>query len=265
MNETFRVGRALGLTFKIFFKNFIPFLLLSVLFTAPEFLYVWSKLGFKGEITAFQSMGDVIIFALAFLAISFGCMVLVVQTYAYGVVMELKGQHAGIGSTVAHGFSRFFPVLGVALLIGIMIAAVVFASSFVLGRMGLFGQIAVLCLWGLVYSVYFVAIPAAVIERPGAGGALTRSRELTMGHRGAIFAVLAMISLIKFLADQILQDTVLEDSASMEDALRKVMYIKVGIDVVLSMLQGVLASVAYYLLRNEKEGTSADELASVFE
>ena len=265
MNESFRVGRALGLSFTIWFKNFIPFLFLAALLTTPEFLYVYSKLGFSGEITAFQDLGDVIIFALAFLAIGFLCSCLVVQTYAYGVVMELKGHHSSIGSTVAHGFSRFFSVLGVAILIGIILAVTIFAASFILGRMGVIGQIGVYCLIGAIYSVYFVAIPAAVIERPGVGGALTRSRELTMGRRGGIFAMLALVYIVKFLADQILTDSMTSSTESFENAFRKVMYWKIGIDVILNMLLSVMACVSYYLLRNEKEGTSADELASVFD
>ena len=43
------------------------------------------------------------------------------------------------------------------------------------------------------------------------------------------------------------------------------MYINLGIQVILGTLAAVVAAVAYYALRAEKEGTSANELAAVFE
>ena len=63
---------------------------------------------------------EILLFGLGLIAISFGCGILVVQTFAYGVVMELKGQHAGMGATLSKGFSRFFPVLGVAILLAMV-------------------------------------------------------------------------------------------------------------------------------------------------
>jgi hypothetical protein len=43
------------------------------------------------------------------------------------------------------------------------------------------------------------------------------------------------------------------------------MYINVGISIVISALGAVVAAVAYSALRAEKEGTSVNELAAVFE
>ena len=43
------------------------------------------------------------------------------------------------------------------------------------------------------------------------------------------------------------------------------LYIGLGIQVILGSLGAVISAVAYYYLRNEKEGTSASELAAVFE
>jgi hypothetical protein len=47
--------------------------------------------------------------------------------------------------------------------------------------------------------------------------------------------------------------------------LPKYMYMNLGQQMVLGSLGAVMSSVAYYFLRAEKEGTSADELAAVFD
>ena len=49
------------------------------------------------------------------------------------------------------------------------------------------------------------------------------------------------------------------------EGLKTYLYANFVVDLLLGTLGGVVAAVTYYLLRAEKEGTSADELAAVFE
>jgi hypothetical protein len=271
MNESFSVGRALSLTMSITFRNFIAFALLAVLVSIPEILYVYFGTKDWGGEASLSDLMDLVWFVLKFLAIGFFCGALVISTYAYGVVRELKGQHASIGATLAQGFRRFFPVIGTALLLGLLVAVTAFGTGFVALRMGTFGQILVLCAIGAIWATYIAAIPAAVMEPSGMTGPLTRSSSLTQGRRGAIFATLAVLMGVKFVTNEIVGSMLVDEAAIMDDPdkmwdmMRTSMYATVVIDIVFSMFMAVLASVSYYLLRAEKEGTSADELAAVFE
>ena len=47
--------------------------------------------------------------------------------------------------------------------------------------------------------------------------------------------------------------------------MRKLIYCDLVVQVIFGSLGSVMSAVAYYFLRNEKEGTTASELASVFE
>jgi hypothetical protein len=70
------------------------------------------------------------------------------------------------------------------------------------------------------------------------------------------------------VAQEILVDTDSITSFS-EDAIysliRRAIYVQLALNVIIGSLGGVMQAVAYYYLRNEKEGTSADELARVFD
>ena len=273
MNESFSVGRGLSLGLSITFRNFIPFAVLAVLVFVPQLLYVHFSTADWGKTEMpFEDVAGLLWWVGKFFAISFLCSALLISTYAYGVVMELRGQHAGIGATLSQGLRRFFPVLGTATIIGVLLMVVGFGVIYLGARMnlGTFGQVLVYCTIGAIWSIYLCAIPAAVIEPSGLVGPLSRSSSLTQGRRGAIFGMLTVYFGAKFIAGEIVTSTILTPDSlmgeeSIWDLMRTAFYVSTIIDIVFSMFLAVAASVTYYLLRAEKEGTSADELASVFE
>jgi hypothetical protein len=271
MNESFGVGRALGLGFSIWFKNFIPFALLAVLVSSPQIIWTYHAMSSWGGDFSLETLESIQSFAYVFLALGLASSVLLISTYSYGVVSELRGQHAGMGATLAKGFSRFFPVLGTSIVLAIIVIVVGIGMSVVFMAAQELGIILVLTAIGAVYAVYFVAIPSAVVERPGVFGALGRSGALTSGRRGAIFGLIALVFLAKFGLNKVLegflidQEALMEDPDAIWDMLKTGIWAQMAVDLVFSMFMAVLASVTYYLLRAEKEGTSADELAAVFD
>ena len=80
----------------------------------------------------------------------------------------MRGRSFNLGEAFGIAFGRFFPVLGVAICFGL---AVGFASILLLVP-GL-----------MVLSAFYVALPACVMERTGPIESLSRSGELTKGHR----------------------------------------------------------------------------------
>ncbi len=251
MENRFSIGAVLGTGFKIWFKNLPAFLLITIVVYIP--MLVWGISLAQGDmnleaIHRFDRYGSIVMLLLNILAAA---------AITYGVVMELQGHHAGIGACFATGLARFFPVLGVAILSGLAIGA---------------GFLLLIVPGIIVYCMLYVATPAAVLERNGITGALGRSKELTQGHKLEIFGLLFVIFIINFgmqlLAQQVLVNTDNIGSWSEDEIyslIRRAIYVQLALNVIIGSLGGVMQAVAYYYLRGEKEGTSADELARVFD
>jgi hypothetical protein len=183
--------------------------------------------------------------------------IFVAAAITYGVVMELQGQHAGIGASFATGLARFFPVLGVAILSALAIGA---------------GFLLLIIPGIIVYCMLYVSTPAAVLERNGITGALGRSRDLTRGHKLEIFGLLFIVGLINVGLAYVAQELIVKGGdietlsvLAVEGLIRRAIYVHLALNIIVSSLGGVMQAVAYYYLRSEKEGTSANELGRIFD
>src|SRR5262249_27523164 len=112
-----------------------------------------------------------------------------------------------------------------------------------------------LLLW--VSSILYVATQASVFEQPGSFGALGRSRALTRGHRFCVAIMVILIFLLLVALQVAIQFLTFPNFALY-------IYLNLARSVLVGSLASVMAGVAYYFLRAEKEGTSVDELAAVF-
>lgn len=250
MNTTFGVGNVLATGFRIWFRNLIPFLLITALLYAPP--WIWVAILTHGEPTAanLQAASRGVVVALA-LGLPLGT--LVAATLTYGVVMELHGQRASIGACITIGLARFVPALGVVLLTWLCVMVGVLAL--VIGS-------------AVVFCMLYVAMPASVLERPGLVGALRRSRELTQGHKWEIFGLLFVLALINFATSFVLRGFTVSTATTVQaalDNLSRTLYVDFAHGVIVGSLGAVMSSVTYVLLRAEKEGTSAAELAKIFD
>jgi len=252
MNTTFGVGNVLATGFRIWIKNFIPFMLITALIYSP--VLIWGISGVQGEMTL-DRIESVSKMQLGIAGLTVLLNILVSAALTYGVVMELQGQRASIGACITTGLVRFLPALGTGILSVLCIAG---------------GAILLLIPGLIVFCMLYVATQVTVIERPGMLGALKRSRELTKGHKLEIFGLLFILGLLGFGVGKVFQAVTMPhfgDGAYLEENLRNLstyMYMNLAQQMILGSLGAVMASVAYYFLRAEKEGTSASELAAVF-
>ena len=241
--EKFSIGRVLGSGFGIWFKNIIPFTAITLLLFSP--VIIWSAVIFSnpfahGETLKYWGLYMLVPLTLIGSAVS--------AALTYGVVMQLQGSKASIGACIGKGFSRLFPVLGVAIVSGILVGL---------------GCLALIVPGIIIYCMLYVATPVAVTERPGVMASLSRSRELTRGHKAEIFVIFLILMVIGFVVNQ-LEESSLKSATSM-GALKTVLFIRLGAQLIMSTLGSTMVAVAYVLLRREKEGTSVQELAAVFE
>lgn len=248
--QRFGVGRVLGTGFAVWFRNLIPFLVITALFYAPP--WIWAVSVVHGE----QTVGTLQAAAQAFLIASLLTIplnVFVAATLTYGVVMELHGQRASIGACIATGLARFLPALGVGLLTWLLVGL---ASLLVIPGF-------------IVLCMLYVSTPVSVVERPGIAAALRRSAALTAGRRWSIFGLVLLLVVASWLSQYFVRVLAVSPHprtlADVLDNMSRLIYATFAYQVIAGSISAVMNSVSYYYLRAEKEGTSTSELAAIFD
>src|SRR5258705_6957206 len=95
MNRTFGDGNVLATGFRVWFRNIIPFLLITGLFYALPWIWVGTLV--YGEPTLENLQSAARAFSIA-AVLTIPLNILVSAALTYGVVMELHGQRASIGT-----------------------------------------------------------------------------------------------------------------------------------------------------------------------
>jgi len=240
----FESGALLGETFSIYFSNFLPFVVLTAIAFSPV-LVVALLAPFAGGaeplLQGVSQLGSVLCSPIATAALTFG------------VVQQMRRREASISDCLRVGLSSLFPVLFVAILQGLAVAA---------------GTL--LCLVpGIIVAVMLaVAVPAAVEERPGAMAALNRSSQLTDGYRWQVFGVVFVLGLLNIALSLLMIPLMggIEGARSMrQDPTTAYTVISELLSLVPTGLTATASAVMYYRLRSLKEGIDVEEIASVFD
>jgi len=258
-SDRFRVGSVLGRSLSVLTRNIVPFGILGLIFTWP---LVLDDAGDDPGVEAPSSADPVgavdplvlvefivaaaIVLGLIFLVIAM--YMLCISTMAYGTFQDLRGNRVRVAECLRRGLSTVFPVVGVAILNTVLV---------ILGTM-------VLIIPGIMLWVaLWVAVPVAVVERPGVIASLRRSAWLTKGHRWRIFGIVLVLGLLNGVANSV----VLVPFATLTgDAAAAVANVVAYLITVFFMAWGaVAAAVAYHDLRLEKEGVGVNEIAAVFD
>lgn len=263
----FRVGSVLDRGFSILISNIVPFGLLSLLgYICLHFLEVISaKLSFHFAFVDRQMIGevdDVLLYLrirqyslLLDLLFYFLLDFLVTATLVYGTFQDLRGQRASLGACIRRGLGLIIPVIGVAFVSTLAIAA---------------GFIALVIPGLIVATILWVVIPVAVLERLGVGASLKRSAELTKGYRWRIFYILILYAIIRVVAGIIGESVVNDTNDSLDFMLitwvpNPSMFVTLVLNAFFAALWAVVIAVGYYDLRVVKEGTDIEQIAAAFD
>lgn len=241
------VGSVLGRTFRIWLENLVPFFLVGLAVNTPVFLGLGAIALTGSTMPLAQNLLDLVSNVLT---------LVLTGAVTYGVFHSLRGQRAGAREILDKGLSRLGTVWLTGLLAGL---------GTVLG-------ICALVIPGLILAArWWVAVPVAVIEAPGASNALGRSTELTSGNRWRTFALVLVQGVITVGATMLLGAALglIEGSFAegprgavlmpWAQALLQVLVLPVV------ALGAVMPAVAYHDLRVGKEGADVEELLKVFE
>lgn len=286
-------------------KNFGSFVSVAALFAIPGLILngVLAKMimGAMAPLQAAMLSGDIAGMFDAFpmtgfvlsLAGSFVTDVLVYMgmgTLMYAAVESLAGRQHSIGAVLSHGL-RFAPSVAVVAIVMLVAQyVVVLPGAVALGitsaaasATGLEAVICCLLPTGLLmcfvplvfmFILLFLAVPSAVLEGVGPFAALSRSVELTKGHRGNIFLILLLVGLVMgfliIILSQFGSSSMVLDEATMQFQEPTTFAFIVGLigDFIVVMFRIVvissLASVIYARIRGLKDGVDANAIAQVF-
>ena len=214
---------------------------MAIVLTSPQWIY---RLIASPE-AAVDDLGLQVVVTLVTWLLSF----LLIGAVVYGTVSELRGRRAGLGECVARGVALIPTVLGVAILtaLAIWLGSILFLVP---------GVIALVMLW--------VAIPVAVVERPGVFASLGRSRALTKGSRWRVFGLIALVGLLWMLAVWVV--LAISVFSGFGPGTLTVMMVALWILTALfTALYAVVCAVGYHDLRVSKEGVDAQQIAAVFD
>ena len=261
----FTAGLLLSQGFRVTVANLGPFFVITAICTAPAF--VWEYAAWKqapviesdgmpwrqvapdesgevqGEELTPDESSEALWPALRFL-LSVFLNYVAQAAVCYGTIQYLSGRRVAFGESISKGFSRLLPVIGVSLVAGLCVVA----------------GLILLVVPGLILAcMFYVAVPAAVVESSGVRGSLARSRELTKGNRLSIYAALLCFGVFCVITG-ILIGLALGRVASPD-----LLWIAFTVVEVFFYTTGaVLTGVAYVLLRERKEGVRVAQLAEVF-
>ncbi|HET9213064.1 MAG TPA: hypothetical protein VFR03_21835 [Thermoanaerobaculia bacterium] len=262
------VGEALSQSFVIFSRNIIPFLILAAVAFSPIYLFGDYLTQRFQQTNPAAAVG---VASLIGLATALLCIPLTTAMITYGVFQEMRGRDLSLGSCLGVGLSSLLPVLSVALLqilfvMGAVIVTIV-PISFLVGIAvaggGQAGRVCSLLLVPLLFLAFvpaimlwlrfYVAVPAAVEERPGALSAMRRSAFLTEGQRWPILAIVLVLGFC---------NGAIQVGASRVPTAGP--FLAPLASLVTTALVATTCAVIYYRLRSFHESIDVDQIASVF-
>jgi hypothetical protein len=169
---------------------------------------------------------------------------LVAITLFTGMVVELVAdvQDGRRDASAGQLLQAVTPVLGQLILVGI-VAGIGIVVGFIL-----------IIVPGLILiTIWSVAAPVVVLERPGVFAALTRSRELVRGNGWQVFGVILVLYILVGAVSIIIEG--IADSAGSGVGI----VVRVIVGVLTAPLSALAASVLYFELRGRSDGSVPSE------
>ncbi|MFT4841757.1 MAG: hypothetical protein ACJA0V_003380 [Planctomycetota bacterium] len=230
------LGKLVSQSFRVYLRNFVPFVLLSVVILSPWIVFsVVVPVG--PEDTGMQFVGMLLSMLMTYV---------LTGALTFGVVQQLRGKPASMAEAVSKGMQALLRALGTGILCGIRI----FLFSLLLFIPGIWEQLRL-----------YVALPVAIMENTSGSAAIARSIRLTDGSKWQIFgAWFVMFTLPILIVTVVVVTYTIMSPDGMVPA-----WINIVVQLAIAPLAAVAMAVCYFLLREGKENKSVEEIAAVFD
>jgi hypothetical protein len=237
--ESFRVGAVLGTSWSVYSRNIAKFLLLGLIAELPMLVA-----NFVTPIPPTRLFTTPEGWAVTLIGALLGAFISAASSY--GVYEDLRGQNFSVGSALRIALSCLVPIVAASVLMLVAIE-IGFALLIVPGLM--------------IACRYYVAIAACVSERLGPLESMKRSAELTAGRRWPILGLMVIVYGVAAVPSYFFQQQLYMVGPQYN------LFLIAGMlyHIVVSGVQAVVAAVAYFRLRQEKEGVDISQLTTVFD
>lgn len=254
----FTVGGVISRTMQVWWSHVAAFTAMSAVANAPmvvgfSLVFGWAMGSAWGQDPDPAAATPRLAALLAGWAATVVLSVVQAGAVTYGTVRHLHGERASLGRMLAVGFRRGLPVV---------------ATGFLLWLAVVLGSILLIVPGIIVMVASCLAIPAAVVERPGVVGAIRRSFALTRGSRWPLFAAGLAIMMVVWLLAMVVQVAAMVAASALlpaQQALAGTLVVSQLGNALFSGIPVVGIAVAYHDLRVDREGVDTAELARVFE
>lgn len=234
----FSIGGILQRGVEVLSQNFATFGTLSALFMLLPFV---SGVAMGNH---FEVDGTVSVFAIGSLAMLWVMLYfLLFATLTHATICYLRGTPARISESLSWALGVLFPVIGIT----------------IIATIGTGLGVILLLIPGLVLmTMWWVAVPAAVVEQTGIIESLRRSGELTRGYRWKVFGVIIFIYIGQFALDR-LTNVVLAAAPIFS------LVVNFLVMAAITAYFAVVTAVCYHDLRAIKDGVGIQDIAQVFD
>src|SRR5262245_53341998 len=258
----FRVGHVINRSVSVLSRNFVTFVIVTTIAYLPAlFVYRSMAIAATGDPFAMGApfLGVLLIFLLSLLSQAI---------VLYGAFQDMRGRPVNLRESLAVAFRRLLPILGmvivmalalilVAVVGGLLIAGVAMLVGPVVGIIGgIVIMVAAVSLW----TMWFVAIPACVVEQRGPVASLGRSSQLTKGHRWKIFGLALLLVLIGAVIGTIFEYVLGAIGGFVAAMIGQLIW-----NGIWGAFYAIAVVVSYRDLRTAKEGVDIDQIAAVFD
>jgi len=256
----FRAGRVLSAAWAVYMRNFVPFSTVALVLLLPlPFiqLFILPEAAIGEDVPAVGVVGAV--YAVLTLLLT----QLITATVVYGTIQEMRHQSVSTGEALTRGLRLALPVLGVVLVASVAVALAVGLVAFVVilvTSSAWFGILLAMVPGLTLFVMFWVAIPVAVVERPGVFASLKRSMFLTKGNRWRILGLVVLLWLVAALISGVASTVFLGTGM-----LGIYPYIDHVLTAFFTVVIAVVSAVGYHDLRLLKDGVDVDSIASVFD
>jgi len=243
----FGIGKVLGQSFTVFFRNFHRFFPIMLLCSAPSLaLTHWTR--------SLPADPRHPLASHPWLSIVAWLVAVVVTAVSHGIVT--------VGTVQQLGGERFD--LRVCLQRGLAAAPKVAVATFLFWLAILLGMVVIIIPGLVVVVIFWVYLPTIVVENVGILESFRRSRLLTRGRRWPIFGLFLVVIGAYVVLEVVLIRTV--GLAGLQAAMRNfwILVAAGAFGSVIGTYYAVVTALGYYHLRAEKEGITS-EIAKVFD
>lgn len=243
-------GNVFERSFSIVFRNLLPLLLLGAIAAVP-YLLIYSvepdatvstgapaapKIDFSPEVIAIGTITLIAAFALRPI-----CQAIIL----FGAFQDMLGRDFPVGESFRKGLARILPIFGMLIVEGLGL---------------LIGFILLVIPGYILFVMWYVALPAVVVERLGPMAALRRSAELTKGHRWKIFGIIFVMAIVAGIIGGVVNVVGLTFHNHVAHTVIQYLF-----QALLIAFESVVGVVLYHDLRAAKEGINTERIAAVFD